>query len=123
MHRMKAVSAAAALAASVALILGAPVSASATTVPSHWSGTLTCGVGYPVVLVTGRSGTVNMDYDRRGDEFTIENTSRTQVFIGAAHNAVWSVDSTTLTSRPAAYCKVFTPPFGSQIDSASATNT
>lgn len=109
MNRTRTLSAAAGLVMAAALAIGISTPASAAIKPD-WTGTKYCAGGFPVVIVNARGGTVDLNYGRRGDEFTIKSSVKDQRFTSAAHSVTWTVHSWSLTKNPRVTCTTPTGP-------------
>ena len=103
MNHTRTLSGLAGVVMAAALIVGISTPASAAIKPD-WTGTKTCVGGYPVVIVNARGGTVDLNYGRRGDEFTIKSSVNDQRFQSAAHTVTWTVHSWSLTKNPRVTC-------------------
>lgn len=109
MNRTRTLSALAGFAMVAALVVGVSTPAAAAIKPD-WTGTKYCASGYPVVIVNARGGTVDLNYGRRGDEFTIRSSVNDQRFVSAAHSVTWTVHSWSLTKNPRVTCTTGTGP-------------
>ena len=101
-NRTRALSGLAGLVFTAALVLG--TSTPALAIGTTYTGYLSCGNNYPVVIVNAKSGTVDMNYGRSGDEFQIAKKTTDQRFTSARHAITWTVTSKTLTKVPRVIC-------------------